>query len=483
MGEIKVIGKIDLEAYMRGRKMPVRDGGVFKILEIQSSFYGHKPITFNFGKALSEKDSKGGYFSLLLGKNGVCKSSLFRELIDFFIDARGRSNRVKKSHVEIQHVKYVIDGHIYKIDKPDRKITYWKDGNFVDRNEMVFPLIVASTMGMFDKFPINSKPNYKNGRYDSKFYHYVGPKASSNMFTSKANVILQQLSVLPQVSRADQLEMLSVILRFIGYEPRLTIRFEAREPYSKNLHYNDNRLSGEHHYYFKSINDGQPHSFDITFNKINFDVVRSLPIDSLYVLRQLGLIKNVRCCFYNKGEVVDADNLSSGEFNLLSIVTSVVLAAGTQRLLLLLDEPEISQHPNWQLDMIPNLEKALVDYGCHFLIATHCHFLVSNLPLKRSNVICMTRNEQNEIKAESIPSETYGWSADEVLLKAFGVPTDRNRYLAEMVSDFLKRIGEKSIEKKDVETQLAFFTETSRHLSSYDPLKKILDTIIKEFAI
>lgn len=483
MAEIKVIGKIDLEEYMRGRKIPVRDGGVFKILEIQSSFYGHAPISFDFGDALSEKESKGGYFSLLLGKNGVCKSSLFRELIEFFIDARGRSNRVKKSHVEIHRVKYLIDGHIYEIDKYGRKITYLKDGDSIYRDEMEFPIIVASTMGMFDKFPINSKPNYKNGRYDSRFYHYVGPKASSNMFTSKTNVILQQLSDLSHASTADQLEMLSVILRFIGYDPRLTIGFEVREPYAKNAGNYENRLSGEHQFFFNSINDGQPHSFDIIFKKNSFDAVRSLPIGSLYELRQRGLIKNVHCFFYNKGEAVDADYLSSGEFNLLSIVTSVVLAAGTQRLLLLLDEPEISQHPNWQLDMIPNLEKALVDYGCHFLIATHCHFLVSNLPMKRSNVICMTRNEQNEIKAESIPSETYGWSADEVLLKAFGVPTDRNRYLAEMVSDFLKRIGEKTIEKKDVEIQVAFFTETSRHLSSYDPLKKILDTIIKEFAI
>lgn len=483
MSEIKVIGRIDLDEYLRKRKVPVRDGGVFKVMEIRSSFYGHEPITLDFGESLDAEQSKGGYFTLLLGKNGVCKSSLFRELIEFFIDARGRSKRVKKSHVEILYVKYTIDEHIYEIEKLGSKLIYSKDGIDVLGGEMEYPLIVASTMGMFDKFPINSKPAYNNGRYNPKFYRYVGPKASSNMFTSKANVLLQQLSSLPQISRADQLEMLSVILRFIGYDPVLTIRFEAREPNARSVAYSSESLSGEHQYYYETICDGQVHSIDISFTKDSFDAVRSLPINSLYLLRQIGLVKNVHCCFYNKGEKVDADHLSSGEFNLLSIVTSVVLAAGTQRLLLLLDEPEISQHPNWQLDLIPNLEKALVDYGCHFLIATHCHFLVSNLPLKRSNVICLTRNEQNEIKVENIPSETYGWSADEVLLKAFGVPTDRNRYLAEMVSGFLKRIGEKSIERKDVENNLEFFRETSRHLSTYDPLKKILDTILKEFAV
>ena len=479
---VKIVGRIDLEEYMRGRNVPVNKGGVFKIMEIRCSFYGHEAITFNFGDALDENQSKGGYFSLLLGKNGVCKSSLFRELIEFFIDARGHSKRVKKSHVVIESVKYVIDRHRYQIERKQKKIVYYRDDKTVYINRMSFPLIIASTMGMFDKFPINSKPTYNHGRYNTEYYRYVGPKASSNMFTSKANVLLQQMSALPAINSANQLEMLSVILRFIGYDSFVTFRFQTRESSTKQQIAIDPKLDFKHQDFFNSINDGQQHAIDISFNKDSFKDVKSLSLDSLYVLRQYGLVRSVKCIFYNNGEEVDADSLSSGEFNLLSIVASVVLAASNQRLLLLLDEPEISQHPNWQLDLIPNLEKALVDYGCHFLIATHCHFLVSNLPLRRSNVICMTRDAQNIITVENIPSETYGWSADEVLLKAFGVPTDRNRYLAEMVSDFLKRIGDKKIEKQEVDTQLCYFRDISRYMSEYDPLKKILDTILKEFA-
>lgn len=481
MGELKIIGKIDLNEYMRGREVPVRDGGVFKVMEIRSSFYGHEAITFDFGDPLDSETSKGGYFTLLLGKNGVCKSSLFRELIEFFIDARGRSTRVKKNHVVIDYVKYAIDGHIYQLERQKKKIIYYKDDEIVDKKLVEFPLIIASTMGMFDKFPINSKPTYNNGRYNSEFYRYVGPKASSNMFTSKSNVLLQQMSTLSDINSENQLEMLSVILQFIGYEPRLTFSFQKRDGNSKQKYVISPDLDREHLYYYQTINDGNSHTLDVCFNKDNLDAVKALPLNSLYVLRQYGLIKNLKCIFYNNGEEVYADSLSSGEFNLLSIVSSVILAANNQRLLLLLDEPEISQHPNWQLDLIPNLEKALVDYGCHFLIATHCHFLVSNLPLKRSNVVCMSRNKENEIKVESIPSETYGWSAEEVLIKAFGVPTDRNRYLAKQVSDFLKAIGDKSIEYKVVNKELEFFKETTTHLNSVDPMKRILDTIIQKF--
>lgn len=54
--------------------------------------------------------------------------------------------------------------------------------------------------------------------------------------------------------------------------------------------------------------------------------------------------------------------------------------------MVLIDEPEISQHPNWQMQIIDMLDKCLSDSKCHFIIATHSHFLVSDLPNYKSSV-------------------------------------------------------------------------------------------------
>ena len=113
-----------------------------------------------------------------------------------------------------------------------------------------------------------------------------------------------------------------------------------------------------------------------------------------------------------------------------------------------------------------------------FLIS---HFLVSNLPLNRSNVFCISKDENESIRSTVLPSETFGWSAEEVLLKAFGVPTDRSRYLAEEVGAFLKRVGNKTIKEPELSNRLEFFKTITKHLSMVDPMKKVLDTIIKEF--
>ena len=467
---------------MHGRKQFVSRANVFKVLEIHCSFFNQEPISLFFGEPILEQENVGGYFTLFLGKNGLCKSSLLREIIEFFIDAQGYSTRRKKSHVSIDSVKYMIDGTVFLINCHKNKFTYFLNTTSCPRSRMRFPLVIASTMGMFDKFPVNSRESYNNGRYKKELYCYVGPKANNNMFTSKANVLLQQLAALPRLNNSNKLKKLYDILNFIGYDPRITFRFQTREPIVNQRTNSLSMIDGENLDYYKTVNDDQLHSIDIMFDEHDLLKFKKLPIASLYAFRQNGLLKNLKCCFYKNGKEVDSDYLSSGEFNLLGIVMSVILAAGSQHLLILLDEPEISQHPNWQLDMIPNLEKALVGFNCHFLIATHCHFLVSNLPMGRSNVVCMTSTDDDVIVAENIQSETFGWSAEEVLLKAFSVPTDRNRYLAKSIGDFMRGISQRTIRKEDVEQQLIFFKETTSHLSKVDPMKKILDTIINEFA-
>ena len=72
---------------------------------------------------------------------------------------------------------YIINGDTYIIINNDG-FHYLKNGRDVRASQMEYPLIIASTMGMFDKFPVNSQAKTNNGRYDLEYYHYVGPKAS-----------------------------------------------------------------------------------------------------------------------------------------------------------------------------------------------------------------------------------------------------------------------------------------------------------------
>ena len=61
--------------------------------------------------------------------------------------------------------------------------------------------------------------------------------------------------------------------------------------------------------------------------------------------------------------------------------------------------------------------------------------------MSRSAVTQIEKNEKGEVNASIISESTYGWSAEEVLLKVFKMATDRNKYLAEVVGTLLKDIG------------------------------------------
>ena len=173
--------------------------------------------------------------------------------------------------------------------------------------------------------------------------------------------------------------------------------------------------------------------------------------------------------------------MSSGEFAMLSTVLSISAAADNPHTLVLLDEPELSLHPNWQMTLIDNLDMALAKQACHLLIATHSHMLVSDLPMKRSNVIHLEKGEDDNLIATTIGESTYGWSAEEVLLKVFRTATDRNRYFGERIGKLLEKMGNNAIKPDEVTDELKDLQEISMHLSDIDPMKMILNTIVETY--
>jgi predicted ATPase len=204
-------------------------------------------------------------------------------------------------------------------------------------------------------------------------------------------------------------------------------------------------------------------------------------LQSIYKLKQYDLVNATNVIFHKQGCDITSDDMSSGEFAMLSTVLSISAAANDPHTLVLLDEPELSLHPNWQMMLIDNLDRALKNQVCHLLIATHSHLLVSDLPLKRSSVVQLEKDREGNLKGTTISENTYGWSPEEVLLKVFQMSTDRNRYLAEMVGIFIKKISDNEISLNNAKEELTFLNKVAVGLSDVDPMKKIISTITEEF--
>lgn len=477
---LQMVGNIDFDKYVN---QYAESYPCFKILRIYASFYGQRSKQIQFGP--TDKDVSS-YYSLFIGKNGVGKSSLFREILDFFVLAQKGAKSTEKETIRIRQVDYVLNGNIYKILRNGNVFEYTKNHRKVEKDYVEFPLIIACSMGMFDKFPVNSinKPDRKS-RYDIDSYRYVGPKANSNMFTSKTNILVNTLSLIGTHMSWEQKKKIKSVLNHIGYKGIISYEFyinSNKSYYTVNQQSSTEWMDSRTSDYFSANQDRKPVKYDLNLEVLNQDLESPVSFYEINQLKQHGFTKSFKCYFYtNNNEQVNCDNMSSGEFNLLILTLNILLAPYNKSLLILLDEPEISQHPNWQLDFLDILDKGLKEYKSHIFIATHSHFLVSNLPLGRSRVVNMERDDNGIIDIKYLQSETYGWSAEEVLLKVFKMGTDRSIFLAKTVGDFLVSIGNDSIPVEEVKAKLVFLDQVSTYLSDVDPMKKVITSIIKEF--
>jgi len=100
--------------------------------------------------------------------------------------------------------------------------------------------------------------------------------------------------------------------------------------------------------------------------------------------------------------------------------------------LVLIDEPEISLHPEWQVKYIGLLLETFEAYqGCHFIIATHSPLVISELPPHATLIALDNPNSPPT-------TELAGQSADVLLAEAFQMITNGNLHVRDLLIQALR---------------------------------------------
>lgn len=444
-------------------------------------------------------------YSVLIGNNGVGKSTMLKEIVDFFIDlyayTNGDKTKVSSANkARLRGVKYHIDGVCCEVIRFGKTFISKIDEKLRNSRRLRLPLVVACNFGAFDKFPVQRVNGSSQTRYDVPYYKYVGAHVNGNMISSSA-IAFRLLFVLSENTDERQYQNITSILDFIKYDHKISLNYSIVQKSKK--------FGGVRECIFQRVNDdieyvkltpeqkkiivSDLYAFyskkDFAKNiqycyEIDFDKKSSVADDELkiiYKLKQYDLVNSTSIVFYKHGSPIASEEMSSGEFAMLSMVLSVSAAANDAHTLVLLDEPELSLHPNWQMSFIDNMDRALRHQACHLLIATHSHMLVSDLPMNRSSVLQMEVDKGGNLESHQISENTYGWSAEEVLLKVFKTATDRNRYFGERIANLLEKMGNCEINPDAVSSELNELQEISLHLSDVDPMKMVLNTIVEAY--
>lgn len=160
-------------------------------------------------------------------------------------------------------------------------------------------------------------------------------------------------------------------------------------------------------------------------------------LSSLDILSEYDLIELTDVIFSKQKSDQDffLSQASSGELSVLFTMSSIAgeIENGS---LILIDEPELSLHPEWQLNFLSLLIDIFSNYkDCHFIIATHSPNIISSIPDNNAYIV----NIDDDMKL--MPSKMYhNRSADFQLASVFNSPGNNNEYLLSQVIEVLDRL-------------------------------------------
>lgn len=435
--------------------------------------------------------------TVLIGANGSGKTYLLKLIADVF-NFLNDLHKKPKFRYEYFYVTYFIHGYTYTVEVNKNTVITCKRNN----QEIPFYQIILPQKVLAVSFMINDKFLFNDNIEDS-MYKYLGVRKTSNSTYTSSLV----RSVINNVLYSIEKEKTGIICDALNLmKMKYKISFEikvASKKVSESL-INDNSINllldekigkltiNEFNKIFKlknklidaikkisigniTIDMG---SKDILMNTVNYNDLLSLleykkEID---LLIDLHILKPISIYFYKKNEKISFEDCSSGEKHIIFAFTSIAVNISKDSIILI-DEPEISLHPNWQMQYIHLLKNTFIEYkSCHFILATHSHYIISDLESGSSSLVIIKRDDDNEVQeAELVKYDTYAWSAENIIYNVFGLRTTRNYYFEMDLRELFESMQSVNGDKEKVKR---LYNKLSKYTyDKNDPLNKVLEEV------
>lgn len=170
-------------------------------------------------------------------------------------------------------------------------------------------------------------------------------------------------------------------------------------------------------------------------------------LQAFSVLARLGLLEVTGCTLTPiAGESVDLTHASSGQQQMLCSIFGLA-AALEDHSLVLIDEPELSLHPRWQMSFLKHLETALeAVQECHVIIATHSPLIAQAAARLGAQTIAMDQSPQSRVSPSQ--SQRGGTSVEEVLVDVFETPIPNSLHISNEIFGLVTKAESGSKEDK-----------------------------------
>jgi ABC-type cobalamin/Fe3+-siderophores transport system ATPase subunit len=376
----------------------------------------------------------------------------------------------------------------------DQTIVSWSDRGHVarttfrNRDEIRRPSVVAQTFSPFSRFPvhIHDDPRFALLLDDSTKEHsqYV-PIGFASSFTRNIKELtrstveegLLRLSSEPKVAKA-----IMSVLRELNFQQGIRLEYQSgqllqaltsiagqhnvlEEAFLRSLRSGTLSINGYRpfgisdiklwseirngdisyvadfiHHAIKLVRPYQSNAVSAAQQHYSFQTLEEHSMSSDYrvlqafsMLRQLGLMKLNRCLVRPSGSpTIDVTSTSSGQQQLLCTFLGLASAL-VDNAVVLIDEPELSLHPSWQLKFIAHIENVLsVVSNCHVIIATHSP-LITQAAISHGAEI----KELAPLVRFERSTNPRTLSVDEALVTIFDTPVPNSLHVANEILELI----------------------------------------------
>lgn len=457
-------------------------------------------IKLNDKKLLLSQNSfsNNNIFTLLTGKNGTGKTRLLTSIVKYFAHIETSANNSPPENFKILNANTNASFSYSK--KPERIIVHTnsKYSKFPDKYD-------------FDYQVIKNYFNVSGDSYISSFSFYEDSFFGQIILNSNINIeaisdTLSYLNYYPFLKLRLKLNWLNFPAGY--YEKTIQnhkeilqeeVGFNTNTPFKKAsrtdkyflaalLFVNDRKfkkLTAKEikliYQAFKTFDivDGVMEvDIDLKLKKFKFfnttkAIIKVLLKNNIVRFSNVYLLRSLdEESIFSSKQLIDFVDLSSGQQAIINTLLGIsgVIADNS---LICIDEPEISLHPEWQSEIINQLQLVFQDIqGCHFLIATHSPQVVSSLKSENSFIVNLEKMKTYNA------SEHNHKSADYQLAKIFDTPGYNNEFLIRVGLVILSKISKREKLLPEDYENIKLFKEVKDSIPQDDAVFFLIEQIL-----
>lgn len=456
------------------------------------------------------------YTSVVIGANGIGKSYFLRALAEIFCCLESLKQEkvitAPNYHFKLNYSSYWRSYEfanfrdINPVSKGQRRFTNFVficDGKETNAHQMSLPRrVIASSTTINDKYVAKSTDMYRyKGLRNENSPSSTGTRTMVRKtvdgllssldekygFRIELRKLLEDLQLQPRLELSYNLRYKDVFVKEGMTSSELIYIFE----HQKGLFKRETDIWGTKN--FNTIKEKEPWKLDEAASLLNklalwgygsgrqllkYELLEDDPKvgedrEGLKVLTSLDLLSYPTLKVYKNDDEYTFDQSSSGESSLLCQMVGIMSDIEPNSLVLI-DEPENSAHPNWQIGYIGWLKKIFTQYpNCHFVISTHSHFILTDLEPESSDIVALEKKD-GIVRDVSEGVNTFNWTVDDILYRVFHVRNTRNYVLESKMVELYRMVSGRSDEKQRLNELIGELSQYQ--LNEEDPLLKLLTT-------